>query len=466
MPIRRGNQRETSSQKARDYADAVIEFMDTRGYRLDARAEDSGELEDLVFIPKAGNRTPVVGEAKYRDPDSGGISPNDYVEGFAKRFRQWNQGAYEGYEFQLFTSKLSNDQLWDDLVKHIKSDEVEVFYEKMVDQSSGSLQEFLGKHEPSRFERFLEHTVVWGDYSFGDFERMTDRARQTGEYDFDPYEINFEPVDETSTHKSNLLEITGLPPTLYFIEAADGLSTSEFYQHNPHDYLPLHFHDGLIFSLIHPSELDDETRDMCDLDGVIEEDFQAFSTSNPTQHDVNISKVLLRGVLSMFADKVGAVVNRERNDTRVYMEHEGTDRSVGNKWVTRELETGEVRHRSVSIFVRYFSDAYFYGLYPTVEFTEDGRNLVSGARKKYLSDRFNPGKFPQNKRKSQTVEIWLSELALEESLGRFVLPDNLKYVTVSRVQGLELPGVRPPASGEERDQLVEDQIERANTTNL
>lgn len=466
MPIRRGNQRETSSQKARDYADAVIEFMDTRGYYMDVRAEDSGELEDLVFIPKAGNRSRVVGEAKYRDPDSIGISPNDYVEEFAKRFRQWNGGAYQNYDFNLFTSNLSNDQLWDNLVKHIKSNEVEDFYEKMVDESGGDLQEFLRRHDSTGFERFLENTYVWGDYSIGDFERITDRASQTDEYQFDPYSINFEPVDQTGVHKSNLLVITRLPPTLYVIDPIDNLTTSQFYQHDPHDHLPVHFHDGLIFSLIHPSELDDETRDMCNLDGVIEEDFQAFATSNPTQHEVNISKVLLRGVLSMLADKVGAVVNRERNDTRIYMEHEGTDRSVENKWVTRELETGEVRHRSVSIFVRYFTDAYFYGLYPTVEFTEDGRNLVSGARKKYLSDRFNPGKFPQNKRKSQTVEIWLSELALEESLGRFVLPDNLKYVTVSRVEGLELPGVRPPDSGEERDQLVEDQIERANMTDL
>lgn len=467
MPIRRGNQRETSSQKASDYADAVINFMDTRGYLVDSRAEDSGEFEDIVFIPKAGNRTPVVAEAKYRSPNSKGLSPNDYVEEFARRFMQWEEGTYNKYDFHLFTSKLSNDQLWNNLVHHIKSDEVQAFYEKMIKESTGTLGEFLSKHESTRFERFLENTYVWGDYSFEDFERVLNRTQRTDEYDFDPYSINFKPVPETGIHKSNLLEFTELPPTLYQISAIDGLSSSKFYNHEPHEYLPLHLHNDRIYSLIQPSELDAESKDMCDLNTVTTTDFTAFATTDPTQEKINTSKVLLRGVLSMLADKVGAIVNRERSDTRIYMEHEDKNRSVGNKWITKELDTGEIRHRSVSVFVRYFSNKYYFGLYPTVEFTRDGRNLVSGDRKKYLSERFSPSRFPQqNKRKSQTVEIWLSELSLEESLSRFGLPENLIQFKVNRVENLELPGVRPPRSGDERNQLIEDQLAKSSTTNL
>jgi hypothetical protein len=148
----------------------------------------------------------------------------------------------------------------------------------------------------------------------------------------------------------------------------------------------------------------------------------------------------------------------------MYMEHEDEDLKVKGKWVTQQLETGEVRHRSVSVFVKSFGDHYYLGLYPREEFTTDGHELVSGSRKKHLSDQFNPGNFPQNNRKSSTVEQWLSELALEQSLTRFSLPSNLQNVLIQRVDDLVLEGSRPPDSGEERNQLIEDQLEATINT--
>jgi hypothetical protein len=160
----------------------------------------------------------------------------------------------------------------------------------------------------------------------------------------------------------------------------------------------------------------------------------------------------------VIADRIGAEVNRERYDTRVYMRHEDEDLKVQGKWVTQELETGEVRHRSITVFVKYFNGNYFLGLFPTNEFTKDGKELVSGDRKKHLSDRFSTAKFPQNDRKSNTVEMWLSELALEESLTRFNLPSNLRDIQLVRVDDIELEGIRPPKSGSERNELVKDQL--------
>lgn len=267
MPVRQGNKRETSSQKGSDYSDIVIEFQNHRGYFLESRAEDSGEAEDLVFIPKAGNRSKVVAEVKYRSGKSG-LSPNDYVEDFAKRFYQWSEGAYQGYEFNLFASKSSNEQLWMDLFKRLKDDVVESFFEKMKDESEGIYREFLEKHEPSRFKRFLENSYIWIDFDIADFERIVNRNKDTDEYGYDPYAINYGPISESGIHKTNLLHIVELPTKLYRIPAADELSTEKFYSHDRHTTLPIHYHNSKIFSLVHPEELDEETASMVSTDSL------------------------------------------------------------------------------------------------------------------------------------------------------------------------------------------------------
>lgn len=455
VPVRQGNRRETSSQKGSDYSDAVIEFQEHLGYFLESRAEDSGEAEDLVFVPKAGNRSKVVAEVKYRSSDKSGLSPNDYVADFAKRFYQWEKGAYRGYEFNLFASKSANEQLWLDLFKRLKDDTVASFFDKMKEQSEGEYRAFLQKHEPSRFQRFLENSYIWIDYEIGDFERIIQRDDETDEYGYDPYSINYEAVPESGIHKTNLLQVVELPSDLYRIPAADGVTTGKFHAHDPNDILPVHYHNNDIYSLVHPDEFEEGLSRMCS-DGSVETiPFRDIAVDDPSEDEINLSKVLIRGIVTTIADQIGAVVNRDRRDTRVYMEHDDEDLKVDGKWVTQQLDTGEVRHRSINVFVKFFNGHYFIGVFPTEEFTKDGRELVSGQRKKHLSDQFNTGKFPQNKRKSSTVEIWLSELALEQSMARFRLPSNLQDIQIERVEDLVLDGIRPPHSGDERNELVD-----------
>lgn len=458
MPVRQGNQRETSSQKGSDYSDAVIEFQKQRGYFLDTRAEDSGEAEDLVFIPKASNRPKVVAEVKYRSPNKSGLSPNDYVEDFAKRFYQWEQGSYRGCDFYLFASKSANPSLWKDLFERLKDDVIESFFEKMKDNSEGMHRQFLEQHEPSRFKRFLENSYIWIDYGIGDFERIVNRVEDTGEYNYDPYSINYKPVEESGPHKTNLLELIELPRELYKIPASEGMTTTKFYSDDRNDTLPIHYHSDQIYSLVHPDEFNDNLNDMCVSGAFDTIPFREFATVEPSETQINISKVLVRGVVTTIADRIGAEVNRERRSTRIYMKHEDEDIKSQGKWVTQELDTGEVRHRSVTVFVKFFGSQYFVGLYPTIEFTTNGKDLVSGGRKKHLSNRFNPGKFPQNSRKSNTVDIWVAELALEESLTRFKLYENLQDILIRRTEDIVLDGVRPPKSGDERNQLIDDHL--------
>jgi hypothetical protein len=280
----------------------------------------------------------------------------------------------------------------------------------MKSETEGQLKEFLEQHQPSRFKRFLENSYIYIDYEIEDLKRINNRISETGEYDFSPYAINYGPVPESGTLKTNLLEVVELPETLYTVSAADGLTTSRFYSQPEHDILPIHFHDGTIYTLIDLSEISEATTEMCSDESPTTTSFESFATSDPSEPEVNIAKVLLRGVVTTIANRVGAVVNRERHDTRIYMRHDGEDVDIDGKWAAKQLDTEEVRHRSVTVFVKFFSETYYLGLYPSIEFTTDGKHLVSGSRKKSLSDGFNPGKFPQNSRKSATVDIWLSKL--------------------------------------------------------
>jgi hypothetical protein len=466
MTVHEGDQRETASQKGTAYSDAVIKFVDQLGYFLESRSEDSGEKEDLVFVPKAGNRDPIVAEAKYRSLDKQGISPNDYKEGFVEYFYQWEEGTYQDYEFNMFISNASNRSLWLNLFKRLNDDEIEDFFEKMKAEADEPYESFLEKHEPSRFKRFLESSVIWLNYSLADLERIANRDEEDNEYGFDPYKINFQAVPETGIHKTNLLEVATLPSELYEISAVDGLTTREFYSYDRHDTLPIHYHDGTIYSLLPPSELDEETQQMLADSDPASTSFSEFATENPSESEVDTSKVLLRGLIALIADEVGAEANRERGGTRIYMRHDSSKLDddenrlyVQGKWITNELDTEEVRHRSVNLKLKYFSGSYFFTLYPTQEFTKDGTHLVSGSRKKHLTDRFNPGAHPQNKRKSNTVEMWLYKLGLEESLTRYGLPENLQDVQLVRVEDLVLEGIRPPNSPDERNDLITDQLD-------
>ena len=465
MTVHEGDQRETASQKGTAYSDAVIGFVEQLGYFLQSRAEDSGEKEDLVFVPKAGNRDSIVAEAKYRSPDKQGISPNDYKTGFAEYFYQWKQGTYQDYDFHMFIANASNRSLWLNLFKRLKDDAIADFFEKMKDEADEPYQSFLEKHEYTGFKRFLESSVIWLNYSIGDLKRIANRDEEDNEYGFNPYKINFEAVRETGLHKTNLLEAATLPSELYTSPAADGLTTREFHSYGAHDALPIHYHNGTIYSLLPPSELDEETQQMLADSDPVSTSFSEFATGNPSESEVDTSKVLLRGLIALIADEVGAEANRERGGTRIFIRHDSSKLDDGEKklyvqgkWITNQLDTGEVRHRSVNLKLKYFSGSYFFTLYPTQEFTKDGTHLVSGSRKKHLTDRFNPGAHPQNKRKSDTVEMWLSKLGLEQSLTRYNLPENLQDVQLTRVDELSLEGIRPPNSPNERNKLITDQL--------
>lgn len=460
MPFRTPKRREALGQSGRDYADAVIEFLEARGYLLDSRAEDTGEQEDLVFVPKMGTRPSIVAEAKHRD-EGNGFSPNDYKVGFGERFREWEAGNYEGYEFHFFISTLSNKQLWKDLFDSSKEDVLANFFnEKICTAAEGDLAEFLSQHDYTRFERFVENTVIWGDYSRNDLTRVAERAKKTGDYDYNPYLETYETVPESGNLRSNLLEITELPETLYRIPALDGTDTRSFYRHEENQTNPIHYHGGTIYSLVAPDDLPEATRDFCLDDEAETVVFEQWATDDPPADRIDISKALLRGLLTMAATEADAVVTRERNDTRIYMPRGDTDITVNNRWVTRQLDkTREVRHRAIVLRVKHFADRYFYTFVPKQEFTQDGRIPVAGDRKEELAADFSPARYPQNRRKKQTVDIWETILAPSQTLDHFRLPEPLQQLQFRRVDDLTLERIRPPKTADERKELIEDHVE-------
>lgn len=454
VPFRTPKSREALGQVGRDYADAVIAFMNARGYQLDARAEDTGEGEDLVFVPKLSTKSPIVAEAKYRDEDTG-FSPNNYKTGFGERFQQWTDGTYQDYNFHLFVAELSNPSLWRDLFHKHDSSSIKSFYEKVCAAADGDLADFLSKHDYTGFERFIESTVIWGNYSRSDLIRIAERTSETGEYDYDPYLETYDTVHESGTHRLNLLEAASLPSTLHQYTALDGTNTRSFYRHRENRLNPTYYHEGTIYSLLAPSELPKATTDFCTDTATETTPFNEWATTDPSTHQVNTAKSLLRGLLTRIGTENDAIVTRERNDTRLLMPRDDSDQTINNQWVAKELDkTPEVRHRAIVVQVTWLAGSYFYTLSPKQEFTRDGRTPVSGKRKSELAAKFSLGDHPQNKRQWKSILIWESVLSPNQSLLRFNWPQALQELELARVSDLTLDGIRPPASGDERAGLI------------
>jgi len=460
----RSKKREALPQIGTDYADAVEEFMNSRGFERRSRAENTGEEEDLIFDPKLGNKASVVAEAKYRSEDSK-FSPNDYKEGFAERFRQWEGGAYQDYKFHIFVSNVANESLWKDLFYHIKEDAIESFYSKMRDEVGDELADFLKRHGPSMFAQFAQNTVVWAGYEPGDLIQIAHREQASDEGDYEPYLKSYEAKPESGNLRSNLLRITSLPEILYRISAVGGTDTKSFYRHWDNKNNPVDYQDGFVYSLLSPEDLTDDTLDFCKTSEVDKLDFSSWADKDDDSSQVDTAKALLRGLLTMAALENNAYVTRKRGDVRVYKIHSETDLEHDNKWITQELdEHPEIRHRTISIHVKRFDGAYYYAFSPRQEFTRDGRIPVSGERKKQLSADFSPSAYPQNKRKLQTVDIWEDILNPQQSLLRMQQPKPLREIRWERVENLTISGVRPPETPAERDELIEGKIKKESVS--
>jgi hypothetical protein len=461
VPYRSAKEREALGESGKEYADAVIDFMNARGYLLEARAEDTGEQEDLIFVPKAGSRKSIMAEAKYRQEDDG-FSPNDYKEGFGERFREWEKGSYQGYEFHLFFSDAANRQLWKNLFEHHKQEVIDNFYGKIVESTEGELHEFLSGHKYTRFERFMENTFVW-NYSRRELINRTERAKQEGDYDYNPYMEEYDAVPKSGDHSSNLLMVSELPDTLYKTTALDGTDTRSFYRHAENETNPVHYHGGIIYSLIPPEELPPSAQEFYDSHEIDTEDFGEWSSDSPSSERVDIAKALLRGLLAMMAKENDAEVTRKRGGTRIFTE---STTAVDNIQLAKELnKTDEVRHRSIVVDVKHLAGNYFYALTPKQEFTKDGTTLVSGKRKDELAGDFSSGRYPQNKRKKRVVDAWVEILTPDQSLLRYAEAPLLQEISLKRVDGITLEGVRPPKDSKEREDLIVPTTEQNETPN-
>lgn len=458
MVYRNPDRRESQSQKGKDYVDAVIDFMSAYGFLTEGRAEDTGEGEDIVFKPKAGNRQPVIAEAKSRDVDSEGFSPNDYIKGFAERFMECEEGNYVGYEFHLFFEVESNGTLWRNLFHKHDSDEIEKFYRKMVSKTEGEVHNFLKKHDYSRFEQFAADSVIWASFDRQDLTRLVRRIEQEGDYDWNPYLETYDYVHESGSLMANLIEISSMPNVLYKLSAKEGLNTRAFYNTEKNLNTPVEYDSGIIYSLLHPDELPDVTLQFCDSTEPDEQNFSEWALTDERER-VDIAKSLLKRLLVAYGLQNSAEVTRKRNDTRLYAVHGETDLSSTEGWLTQQLDSHpEVRHRTVALEVEFLTGKYYYALLPRQEFTKNGQTPVSGSRKEDLSADFNPAKYPQNDRKRRTVEMWADILSPNVSFARFQLPDPFKEIELRQPKKFQLEEARPPIDSAERKELIEGAV--------
>jgi hypothetical protein len=464
MVYRNPDRREGQSQKGTDYADEVTKFMKALGFVLESRAEDSGEHEDLVFEPIIGGMRPVVCEAKARDEDSPGFSPNDYKKGFAERFRAWESGAYERYRFYLFFEVESNQSYWKDLFDRVKIEEIETFYQKIAsDESvSGDLADFIHKHDHTTFAKFAEDSVVWSGYDKGDLSRIRERTQETGEYVANPYLESYEAYPESASLSSNFVRIEKLPEKLYRFPTVKKADAKSFWRYQDNRKNPVYFHSGYVYSFQPPENTPQSALNFCSSTNADQLDFSNWASSDPSEAEEDISKALLRDLMVLYVTEYKEKtfhMTRERNDTRLYA---GDDDhfEVSNRSLIFELDkyTG-FRHRAVVLRVEYLSGNYYYSLVPKMEFTFDGEEPVPGDLKSKRSADFNPGKVPeQNSRKAKQVEDWVEVLTPSESLDTLTAPEPIQQMNLVWLADLKLGGIRPPRDSDEQRALIESGV--------
>ncbi|WP_092662301.1 hypothetical protein [Halorientalis persicus] len=452
--------REANSQKGRDYADAVIRFMDSRGYICTDRAEVSGSGTDLKFKPKVSGR-PIIAEAKHRGQNQQGLSPKKYKEGFAEYFIRWVENPE--YEFHFFISNEANGQLWRRLFRQDPDSEtVREYFEELQEDIAGETGEELSKYTVETFEDFAADTTVW-NWDYVELVREADRAERTGDLDYEPYLTPYSPIkDGQGKLHTNFFEVTNLPSTVYRFAVQDGVSPSSFYGRQMNRHAPVALYEGMLYSLLPQEDLPDAAADATD-GGEDQLSFVEFSDRSDDDSK-NWAKSLLEGLLAFYARENGAVVG-ERHDGRVtliYMPlsdggNHGKERKVGRRWLAKEADRHPVvRHRAIEVDVKRFAGRYYYAFSPKQEFTEDGRTLVDPAYKDKLSDDFSQSRYPQNARKRGNIEAWAEVLDPQESLMAYGAAKPIQELEFEQVRDIET-NCRPPSDGDERTELIERQ---------
>lgn len=455
---RKPARREANPRRGSDYTEAVIEFMDTRGYICTNRAEISGSRDDLEFKPKVNGR-PIIAEAKHIREDQDGFSPNDYKQGFAEYFLKWVREPELQYHF--FVSEESNPRLWDQLFdEEPDSDEVHTFFEKIEDAVDDEVGEELSQYEEETFEEFAADTTVW-NYTLAELELETDRGERTGNFDYEPYHTEYPVIEDRDGNLStNLFEITEFPTTLYRMSIEDGVSTSSFYDQRENRFAPVELDDGHLYSFLSESELPEATQGV--VDGTTEEITTVEFVQSLEGDEVNLIKSLLKGLLTLVANESGVTVDERRDGavTVAYFSHTdaGTrgEKKVGQRWVAKEANSHPVvRHRAVEIKLKRFADDFYYVLIPKQEYTTDGETLVSSDRKNELTSDFSKSSYPQNDRTRKNLEMWADILNPGDSILRFGNP----YTAIRELQFDHVGGItvecRPPKDSNERKELIE-----------
>jgi len=450
--------RELNQQKGRDYADAAVRFMDTRGYICTDRAEVSGSTTDLEFKPKVSGR-PIIAEAKYRGQNKDGLSPKKYKEGFAKYFIRWADEPE--YEFHFFISKESNPSLWQKLFREDPdSEEVEDYFDQLQEEVGGELGERLSKYDVETFEDFAADTTIW-NWDYIELTREADRAERVGDLDYEPYLTAYPPIEDGEGRLfSNLFEVTQYPSTIYRWATKDGVSHSSFYGKQENQHIPVELGNGYLYSLLAPNELHKTASEK-----VIGEPEQLQCDKLIGKSDdetVNLVKSLLRGLITHYASNAAGAEIGERRDGRVtviYMplrDPANQNKEVINsRWLAKKADGHNVvRHRAIEVRVKRFAGQYYYAFMPRQEFTTDGKSLVSADYKSRLVDDFPHGRFPQNDRKRKNITVWGDVLNPGESVVAYSTINALRELEFNQVGDIQTD-YRPPTDGDERSEHIE-----------
>jgi hypothetical protein len=452
-------EREGAAQKGEDYKQSVIEYMESLNYMLQRDSAFHSSLDDLQFDDKAtGDR--VVAEAKSH---SDGVSPNDFKSELSRYFLEYIETREDRrFDFYIFAENLSNEGLWKALFDRDveNNDQLKSFYEKLLENAAEGIKEELHRTTVDEFRDFAVDTHVHVA-TYLNLQQQAQQLEESERFQYEPYLHPYEAIEEEVEYSTNLYEISSLPEWLYIIDTTSDAESANVYNYNNEAY-PVQLYDRKLYSLIEPNQLPSTTRHYIKEEQYERVNFDDWIQQNTGESEdtENIIRALLRGIFTLLARERDCVVDREKG-TVVYPElssKHGSERKHGRIWLVKQLDAyDEFRHRAVKVRVRNFGDEYYYVLLPTQVFTSDGKRRVSGDRKYMLQNSFSPNRFQgQNSKWDRQLSMWQRLLSgdqqrLDKFMSRsFTAVEELSF---SRVKSSL--GMKPPADGEERNELLE-----------
>ena len=397
---------EASHATAQHYKDKVVEFLQLEGYILIQSSSDVGMTPDLIFRkPDTEGKTDIYVETKFDDVS---LSDKTFLSELATYFLLYTSKQVEPFDFYMFFRKLKNVTKWKLIFSANSYDEItaQAFFKNLLENED--------LDEPSRqkakeqgfdnFKRFITDTYVHQL----DYERLLMQIdeRKKGKknrcYGYEYYLRELPPISQKQQIIGNFAEIKKYKGSVYCWEIGNA-RYSDIYS-RVERYEPVCLKGHFLYSLdpVYGTKLNEFLKDKTQqvfnpedwlLEGYILEGSDKLSI---------LQTLYKKYILNFGVINKGCKYIRYKSSDILFFSHSDYSKpitEVDGKQVARlfsDAKSPFVKHEAMEIEVKIYNQRLYAFFSPTIIFTDNNRELITGNNVKRLHEKFSPNKYDTN----------------------------------------------------------------------